>query len=59
MEKKRYLISLVGCDDTTYLEKELSVAEYQFLDNLSKEINENSSYNCQPKMGVRLGKNFG
>lgn len=58
MEKRKYLISLVGCDDTTYLEKELSVAEYQFLYNLSKEINENSSYGCQPKMEVELKENF-
>ena len=58
MEKKKYLISLVGCDDATYLEKELSAAEYQFLYNLSKEINENSSYNCQPQIDVRLKENF-
>ena len=55
MEKEKYLISLIGCDDTTYLEKELSTAEYQFLYNLSKEINKNSAYGCQPKMDIRLG----
>ena len=54
MEKKKYSINLIGCDDTTYLEKELSAAEYQFLYNLSKEINANSAYGCQPKMEVEL-----
>ena len=58
MKKRKYLISLVGCDDTTHLEKELSVEEYQFLHNLSKEINESSSYGCQPKMEVELGENL-
>lgn len=58
MKKRKYLISLVGCDDTTYLEKELSIAEYQFLYSLSKEINENSDYGCQPKMEVELEENF-
>ena len=58
MEKKRYLISLVGCDDTTYLEKELSAAEYEFLYNLSKEINENSRCSYQPEMEVELKENF-
>ena len=55
MKKRKYLISLIGCDDATYLEKELSAEEYQFLYNLSKEINKNSSYGCQPKMDIRLG----
>ena len=54
MEKRKYLISLVGCDDTTYLEKELSITEYQFLYNLSKEVNKNSAYSCQPTMEIGL-----
>lgn len=58
MEKREYLISLIGCDDTTYLEKELSITEYQFLCNLSKEINKNSAYGCQPKMEVELGESL-
>ena len=54
MEKRKYLISLIGCDDATYLEKELSAEEYQFLYNLSKEINKNSAYGCQPTMEIGL-----
>lgn len=54
MEKKKYLIELACCDDSTFLEKELSIKEYQFLYKLSKELNENSSYSCQPTMGIQL-----
>ena len=47
-----YLITLNGCDDTTYCELELSDKELEFLIRISKEINKWSSYGCQPTISI-------
>ena len=48
----KYLITLNGCDDTTYCELELSNKELEFLIRMSKEINKCSDYGCQPTISV-------
>lgn len=48
----KYLITLNGCDDTTYCELELSDKELEFLIRISKEINKYSGYGCQPTISI-------
>lgn len=48
----KYLITLNGCDDTTYCELELADEELNFLVKISKEINKYSSYQCQPSISI-------
>ena len=45
-------ISLYGCDDTTYIDTEVTVEEYNFLQKLSLLSKENSDYGCQPTLNV-------
>ncbi|MDW8637052.1 hypothetical protein Q7V72_03400 [Streptococcus suis] len=45
-------ISLYGCDDVTYIDTNVTKAEYIFLEKLEKLSKENSSYGCQPTLGV-------
>ena len=49
---KKYLICNWGCDDKTETEMELTDMELQTLINFAKENNKNSSYQCQPKIGI-------
>lgn len=51
----KYLIMLVGCDDTTYYETDLTEEELKFLVKIAKEINKNSRYCCQPKICIYSG----
>ena len=48
----KYLITLNGCDDTTYCELELNDEELDFLVKISKEINKYSDYGCQPTISI-------
>ena len=45
-------ISLYGCDDATYIDTDVTVEEYYFLQKLKRLSEENSSYACQPTLGV-------
>ncbi|HEL1665506.1 hypothetical protein [Streptococcus suis] len=45
-------ISLYGCDDTTYIDTDVTVEEYDFLRKLKRLSKENSSYGCQPTLDV-------
>ena len=49
---KKYLITLNGCDDTTYCELELTDEELNFLVKISKEINKYSTYQCEPSISI-------
>lgn len=40
-------ISLDGCDDSTYIDIDVTVEEYDFLRKLRRLSKENSSYDCQ------------
>lgn len=48
----KYLITLNGCDDTTYCELELNNKELEFLIGISKKINKHSGYCCQPTISI-------
>lgn len=48
----KYLITLNGCDDTTYCELKLNNEELEFLIKIAKEINKWSGYQCQPTISV-------
>ena len=48
----KYLITLNGCDDTTYCELELNDKELEFLIKISKEINKYSTYQCEPSISI-------
>jgi len=55
MEKyKKYKIGLHGCDDTTYIEIELTHEEKNFVDRLVKLSEENSTYSCMPTMDIQI-----
>lgn len=48
MEKKLYLISNTGCDDTTWGLAELTDQEFTRLCRIISDLNKNSTYGCQP-----------
>lgn len=52
MIKKNYLIENYGCDDTTSTEIELTNDEFEAIRKFAIENNKNSSYGCQPKIGI-------
>lgn len=54
MEKKMYKIGLIGCDDSTYIDIELSDAEFELMKRISALSEQESSYQCMPTMSVRL-----
>ena len=54
MEKKKYLIRNIGCDDSTWGICELTHNEFIFIENMFNELNKNSSYGCQPKIYIEL-----
>lgn len=48
MDKEKYFIENVGCDDTTRLVIDLTENERDIFIKICKELNKNSSYGCQP-----------
>lgn len=47
-------ISLYGCDDTTYIDTDVTVEEYGFLLKLRRLSKDNSDYACQPVLDVEI-----
>lgn len=45
-------IGLLGCDDTTSIDTDVTVEEYNFLLRIQELSRENSSYGCQPTLRV-------
>ena len=50
--KKKYRISVHGCDDSTIIEKELTEDELKAIRLVAKEVTETSEYKCMPIMEV-------
>ena len=50
--KKKYRISVHGCDDSTIIEKELTEDELKIIQSVAKEVTETSEYGCMPTMEV-------
>lgn len=51
-ETKTYIITNVGCDDSTEGEFEFTKEEYEFLKKVFIELNYNSHYGCMPKIYI-------
>lgn len=50
--KKRYKITLNGCDDDTVFDMFLDEDEYKLLERVSEVANATSEYCCMPRMYV-------
>ena len=50
--KKKYRISVHGCDDSTIIEKELTEDELNVIQSVASEVTEASQYGCMPTMSV-------
>lgn len=51
-QKTFHRISLVGCDDSNALFFEMTESENEFLTRLATALNDNASYNCEPKLRI-------
>lgn len=50
--KKKYRISVHGCDDSTIIEKELTEDELKTIQSVAAEVTESSEYVCMPTMRI-------
>ena len=51
--KKKYRISVHGCDDSTIIEKELTEDELKTIQSIASEVTDSSEYVCMPTMEVK------
>lgn len=51
-----YQINIMGCDDETYFDIELTEEEYKLIKKISKMSDENSSCSCQPVLFIYSNK---
>lgn len=51
-EKKMYMIDNIGCDDETIGRFEFTEDEFEFLNKVFTELNENSYYGCMPTIHI-------
>lgn len=54
MNKNTYLISLKGCDDTTYNIMQLTDEELKIIEKVASKTNRMSACRCQPVMRISL-----
>lgn len=54
MEKKIYEITLMGCDDWTCFNIELTDDEFMLIEKISKESERVSTYACMPTLQIEL-----
>ena len=54
MKYKTYKISLLGCDDTTEFDMELTDTEVELLKKVAAKSEETSEYKCMPTMDIEL-----
>ena len=52
--KKKYRISVHGCDDSTIIEKELTEDELKVIQSVASEVTETSEYRCMPTMEIEV-----
>lgn len=48
----KYRIAVMGCDDSTYVSKELTDEQFKFLSEIADAITKASTYGCMPTMKV-------
>lgn len=53
MKKLWYEIEVIGCDDSTVFEMELSQKEFEIVNRVAEKCNENSTYDCMPRMEIK------
>ncbi len=49
-----YRVTLLGCDDWTTIDIDLTEDEKKLLERIAGMSEERSSYGCQPTLGVEL-----
>jgi hypothetical protein len=49
---KKYMIQVIGCDDSTDIKIELSIEEFRIVDRIARLITDKSTYQCEPRMAV-------
>lgn len=54
INKRNCRITVIGCDDDTSIEIELSYDEYQIIQIVADLITEASKYSCMPKMKLEI-----
>lgn len=50
---KKYQVCLHGCDDSTYIEMELTTEQLEFMKKLEVLAEKNSDYVCQPTIEIK------
>ena len=50
--RKRYIIAVYGCDDSTIIERELTDDELKLVQSIAKQVTEASEYDCMPIMEI-------
>lgn len=55
--KKKYRISVHGCDDTTIIEMELTEQEFKLIRTVAIEVTKASTYICMPTMVIEELRN--
>lgn len=55
--KKKYRISVHGCDDSTIIIKELTEQEFKIIREVAREITKTSEYICMPTMYIEELRN--
>ena len=47
-------IGILGCDDSTYLTRQMTKEQFTFLEEVAEQISEQSTYGCMPVMNAAL-----
>lgn len=50
--KRKYRISVHGCDDSTIIIKELTEQELKIIREVAREVTKTSTYICMPTMVI-------
>ena len=50
---KKYLITVIGCDDETEITQELTQEQFELLKVVADKITSKSSYGCMPIMEIK------
>ena len=54
MNKEKYKITLIGCDDITIIPVELTDEEHELIREISEKSKQTSTYGCMPVMVIEV-----
>lgn len=54
-DKSSYILALHGCDDSTYMQVELTADEANLIAKIAALSEEKSEYRCMPVMALKKG----